>query len=87
MDKRIVLVEWNDAQDHPEKWVDEEDAEKFGEDACMIQSIGFLVRKTDKYVTLAADWDGVDKDYGRVTKIPTPMVLRIEDLTKMAPKD
>ena len=75
--KPIVRVEWLDAQDHKDKWVDAEDAEKFGDEDCKIVSIGYLVRKTDKYVTIAGDWDDVDADYGRVTKIPTGMVRQI----------
>lgn len=78
--KPFVVVRWSDAQDHPDKWVDEEAAEAFGDDACNIISIGFLIRKTDKYITLAGDWDAVDKDYGRVTKIPIGMVQSIETL-------
>lgn len=76
----LVRVKWNDAQDHPDKWVDEEDAGRFGDLDCTIVSIGFLVRKTDKYVTLAGDWDAIDKDYGRVTKIPVGMILSVEPL-------
>lgn len=78
--KPLVLVMWIDAQDHHEKWVDAADAEKFGEESCMIASVGFLIRKTEKYVTLGADWDEVDTNYGRVTKIPTAWIQSIEDL-------
>ena len=80
MDKKLVRVVWIDAQDHPNKWVDEGDAEAFGNIDCSITSIGFLVSKTDKYITLAGDWDAIDKDYGRVTKIPVGMVQSLEDL-------
>lgn len=74
--KQLVLVEWMDAQDHPDKWVDEADANEFGNVSCTIHSVGFLVSKTDKYITLAGDWDDIDKDYGRVTKIPQTMILK-----------
>lgn len=87
MDKRIVLVEWNDAQDHADKWVDAKDAEDFTDIDCTITSMGYLVRKTDKYLTLAADYDAIDNDYGRVTKIPIGMVKTIIDLeTTKAPQ-
>lgn len=78
-DKQI-RVTWNDAQDHPDKWVDAEDAKSFTDIACTVVSIGFLVKKTDKYITIAGDWDPSDLDYGRVTKIPISMVLKIEGL-------
>lgn len=78
--KQLVLVEWNDAQDHAQKWVDAEDAEAFTDIMCTITSVGYLVRKTDKYVTIAGDYDAVDNDYGRVTKIPVGMIQTIIDL-------
>lgn len=78
--KPLVRVLWLDAQDHAQKWVDEGDAEEFGGLDCQIVSVGFMVSKTDKYITLAADWDAADKDYGRVTKIPISMTTLIEEI-------
>lgn len=80
--RQLVLVTWLDAQDHKDKWVDEHDAEAFTDEECKITSVGFLVRKTEKYVTIAGDWDAVDTDYGRVTKIPTKMVVDIKGLNE-----
>lgn len=80
MDKQLVKVIWHDAQDHKDKWVDAADAEAFVDTACAVVSIGFLVRKTDKYLTLAGDFDATDDDYGRVTKIPVGCIQSIEDL-------
>lgn len=77
---QLVRVQWRDAQDHPEKWVDEGDALEFGEADCTIESVGFLVSRTAKYLTLAGDWDAVDHDYGRVTKIPASMLISVEEL-------
>ena len=78
--KPFVLVRWNDAQDHPDKWVDAADAEAFNNIECEIISGGFLISQTDKYVTIGADYDAVDDDYGRVTKIPQPMIKTIIEL-------
>jgi hypothetical protein len=75
-----MRVVWNDAQDHNEPWVPVEDAEKFGNEDCQIVSVGFLVSKTSRYVTLAADWNESGGDYGRVTKIPAGMVQSISEL-------
>lgn len=83
---QLVRVLWRDAQDHSDKWVDEEDVKVFGETDCVIESYGILVSKTAKYLTLAGDWDAVDKDYGRVTKIPSSMLVSIENLVP-APSD
>ena len=78
---QLVEITWLDAQDHANKWVDAKDVEAFGDIDCSIVSVGFLVRKTDKYVTIAGDYDSVDNDYGRVTKIPTSMIQTMKDLS------
>ena len=81
--KQLVLVTWDDAedQDATKTWMDEEDINTFSQQNCTVASVGYLVSKTSKYVTLAADW--IDKlgHYGRITKIPTGMVVKIEDLS------
>lgn len=82
MDKKVVVVTWWDSQDHPDKWVDEVDAEAFNDVEVAVVSYGILVKQTDKYVTLAADWDPIDKDYGRVTKIPTKMIQSVVELLR-----
>lgn len=80
-----VEVTWLDAQDHAEKWVDAKDAEDFTDIDCKIISIGYIVKKTDKYITLAGDYDAIDNDYGRVTKIPVNMVRDIQELAYANP--
>lgn len=75
--KPITKVTWHDAQDHKDTWASEADMAQWCTTACVIVSVGFLVSKTDRYVTLAADWDDEDKNYGRITKIPTGMVVDI----------
>lgn len=77
---KLVMVTWHDAQDHPDKWVDSADAEGWGDVDCTIVSTGFLVRDTDRYITLAGDWDADDRDYGRVTKIPKAWVKSIVEV-------
>lgn len=85
--KPLVKAIWNDAQDYARMWVDEEDAEAFGHESCEIISVGFLISKTEKYITLAADWDETDKDYGRVTKIPSSMLISIIELHDSLPTE
>lgn len=77
--KRVEVL-WLDAQDHPEKWADNDDVQTWAEKSCEISSLGYLVRQTDRYITLGADWDPDDKDWGRVTKIPMKMVKEIIEL-------
>jgi hypothetical protein len=76
-----VIVTWMDAQDHPHKWADAADVDEWADKSCEITSIGFLIKKTDKYLTLAGDFDPTDADYGRVTKIPAGWVISVKELT------
>lgn len=76
----LIQITWHDSQDHSDKWVDQLDAEAFGDVDCVIVSIGFLVRETKNYWTIAGDWDASDTDYGRVTKIAKGMVEKVEYL-------
>lgn len=82
MEKRLVRVTWDDAEDPADgkTWMDAEDVASFSKCNCTVQSIGYLVSKTEKYVTLAADWIEGLNHWGRVTKIPTGMIVKQEDL-------
>lgn len=77
-----VRVTWHDARDADGSWVSEADAQTFGDIMCVVVSIGYLVRKTDKYLTIAGDWNISDKDWGRVMKIPTDWVIKVEDVSQ-----
>lgn len=77
---KMVVIIWNDAQDSLEPWVGEAEAKQFAETPCPIVSYGFLVRKTKNYVVIAGDWNDSNKDYGRVTKIPTKMITSMKEL-------
>lgn len=79
-DHKLVKVLWLDAQDHPKTWVDADDIPSFNDAECLIVSVGFLVRKTEKYLTIAGDWDESDNNYGTVRKIAIGMVKSVEDM-------
>ena len=79
-DKPFVKVIWHDAADEGRTWVPAEDIQAFTDEATEVVSWGWLVcgsRKT-KYITLAADYIA-DGTYGRVTKIPTGMIVRWDE--------
>lgn len=79
---RLVKVVWDDAEDPADgkTWLDAEDVETFAAKSCTVESVGWLMSKTAKYITLAADRiDGLGH-CGRVTKIPRGMALEVEDL-------
>lgn len=78
IDKRFVKVRWHDAQDEGRTWVPAEEIDRFTAELCEVTSWGWLVGETAKYITLAADYIP-DGTYGRVTKIPRKMIVKIED--------
>jgi hypothetical protein len=81
IDKRFVKVRWHDAQDGYSTWVAAEDIPRFTEEPCEVVSWGWLVSETKRYITLAADYipGPPGETYGRVTKIPRGMVVKIEE--------
>lgn len=71
---KLVKVVWVDAEDFAEQtWVDRSDLESFKQADCEVESVGFLVSSTKKFVILAADAIR-GGTLGRVTKIPRRMV-------------
>lgn len=78
--KKFVFVIWNDARDADDTWMGEKDAETFTDIEVGVITSGWLIRQTPKYVTLGADYNASDNDYGRVTKIPVGMILNIIDV-------
>lgn len=81
MNKPLILVEWRDAQDFNESWADAKAIEQFGEEECLIRSVGYQVSKGPKYLTLGADFHEAENDYGRITKIPVAWVISIQELS------
>lgn len=82
MPKPLVVVTWDDAEDPDDgkTWMDEADVAAFSKQECTVVSVGYLLSKTDKYVTLAGDWIEKLQHSGRVTKIPTQMVTEIQEV-------
>ena len=83
--KKLVRVEWLDAKDADGTWVGEKEAIEFNDKEVLVESYGLLVKKTKKYITLAADRCLEDKTYGRVTKIPTRMIRSITEVPECGP--
>lgn len=76
--RRFVKVSWIDAQDQGAAWVQEEEIQPFTDELCEVISWGWLVGETKKYISLAAD-SITEGPYGRVTKIPRGMIVKMED--------
>lgn len=77
--KPFVKVIWHDATDDDRTWLKEADAVAFGELPLAVTSWGWLIGKSRHYITLAADFIPDTQHYGRVTKIPKAMLVKIEE--------
>lgn len=78
-DKKFVRVVWHDAADLEKTWVQPEDIQQFADESCEVVSWGWVVSASKKYITLAADYISETDTYGRVTKIPHGMVVKVEE--------
>ena len=79
----FVKVTWDDAEDPPtdgRAWLDVADVDAWKDHRCTVVSVGYLVAKTKRHITLAADWIDAYKQFGRVTKIPRGMVISVQKL-------
>lgn len=79
----ILKVKWHDAADKDGTWVTQEEAEQFGEGLIEIETLGYVVKRTKLYLTLAGD-KANDGDYSRVCKIPIGMIQSEEELPSSA---
>ena len=79
----LVFLEWHDASDEKETWLK---TAEISDEPYIVHSIGFLVRETAKYLTLAGDQapsdDDTDITWGRVTKVPVNMIQQRSTLVK-----
>lgn len=84
LEGKFVKVIWHDAADHEKTWVKESEIDSFNTDPIVIESFGFLLRRTKRYVTIAADQiiggAGEETVWGRVTKVPAGMVRSIKEI-------
>ena len=76
----LIKVIWHDAADRKETWSDAEDIEEFGDELVEVISVGWEVKRTKQYLTIAGD-KANDGSYGRVCKVPLGMVLSVEILS------
>ena len=81
MDKRLVRIVWRDAEHMiKDTWTDDESVQEFANEDFLLVSVGWLIKKTDKYYTIAGDWDEHLDNWGSVRKIPATMVQSVSDL-------
>lgn len=69
----VWLCEWDDA------WVDFDEPEGSLKDSMPVITVGFIVRKTDSIITIAAE-RFPEGGYRCLTSIPMPLVRRLRQL-------
>ena len=79
-DKPFVCVHWHDAADRDGAWASHEEVEEFAASVCLVVSWGWLVRATKQYITIAADYIPEHQTWGRVTKVPVGMLVKLEEM-------
>lgn len=72
---KIELIAWHDAGKDTNKDCDWKQASELEDDDIVVQSIGFVVKETDKYVTLAMDYIEADDSSNDRSRIPKGMII------------
>ena len=80
----LVIVTWDDAEDPLKTWLDEEETQQFINEACIVKSVGFVVSKGPKYLTLMGDWIEKLGHRSRLTKIPVGAIIEIREIKEDA---
>jgi hypothetical protein len=78
-----VKIVWRDAEDGSSTWMEEKDAKAFASQECLVESTGWLIKKTKNFIVLAADRTlsgNRPGELGRVCKIPRRMVVSIKEV-------
>ena len=79
----FVEVIWDDTEDPPEGgWRSSKEVQEFADSTTLVESCGYLVSKTDKYVTICGDYIENRDQHGRVTKTPMPVVKSITEIVR-----
>lgn len=82
---RFVEVQWHDAHS-TNRWKSWTEADEQHDDPCLCVTVGFLVKKDKKNVSVAASIGPDAGTYGGIWTIPTPMVKKIYYLNRMEKK-
>ena len=78
----LVLITWLDAEDFREStWASKDEVDAFSQKICLIQSVGWIVKKTRHYVSICSDFTGDPDTHGRVIKIAKKMIKSIQPLS------
>lgn len=72
---KIEVIAWHDAGKDTGKDCDWKATEDLEDEDIVVKSVGFVVRETDKYVTLAMDYIEADDSSNDRSRIPKGMII------------
>jgi hypothetical protein len=79
----FVEVVWDDTEDPPEGgWLNSQQTRDFSDSTTLVESCGYLVSKTEKYITICGDFIENRDHHGRLTKIPIPVVVSVKEVIR-----
>ena len=73
------MVAWKDAESNND-WEDIEQIEDWAKKDCIINEIGWLVFKNDKY-TIISNQISYDNQAGNKTKIPSGWIVKLQKIS------
>ena len=80
----LVYIEWDDAEDfsaNGSAWASQQEAEEFSKKVYIVRSVGWVVKKTRHYLSIASDHDPNHGNYGTLRKVPRKMIKRLDILS------
>src|SRR5688572_7936437 len=73
----LVHVAWLDPTYPEGAWTGEDEIEEWAEEAVLtpVQTVGWLIRSTENYIVVAADYDQHGRAFSGVTAIPNSIAV------------
>lgn len=77
-DYKLVIVEWNDAQDHETGWTSLKKAKTHS--ICKVRSIGWKIIDNETRIVIVGDFILEDGETSRITAIPKDWCTKITEI-------
>jgi len=76
--RRIALISWEDT--YYDDAVHEEASIEAETQGCLLHTLGFLIRETEKYVTVGMEFEESNQTYRHVCRVKRENIRRIQIL-------
>lgn len=82
----LVKITWLDTEDFKGgTWASTDEVHEFSKKQCLIESVGWIVKRSRHYVTICSDFSADPDTHGRVSKIAKRMITKMETLQLATP--